>query len=219
MGLTIHWDLEFRGTENEVKDKLKELKTCAEQLPFAVVRGPVLLDYGKWTVEKKHAKKGYGDWRDWASIQGTPVWETSPRGKKAFCLNLVPGTGCEPMNIGLRQHNNSNVWAWHSFCKTQYAEEFAKCHLLVIRILDECKRLGILKRVKDEGGYWKTRDIKVLGISINESTEMLQGLFGKLSKTGSQIEAPIVKQASKMTELEIDFAKKNKKILPGSGKN
>lgn len=70
MGLTIHYDLEFRGTGTEVQDKLKELKTCAEQLPFAEINGPSLLDYSKWTVEKYHAKKSYNGWRDWASIQG-----------------------------------------------------------------------------------------------------------------------------------------------------
>jgi len=223
MGLTVHYDLKFQGTENEVQNKLKELKVCAEQLPFAEINGPAFLDYSKWTVKKYHAKKGYNDWRDWASIQGMDYEETSPRGKKAFCLNLWPGPGCEPMNIGLRKHKNSNLWAWYSFCKTQYAEEFVKCHLLVIRMLDECKRLNILKNVSDEGDYWETRDIKVLGGNINEFTEILQDFSGKLSKesskTGFQIEAPITKRANKMTELEMEFAKKNKKILPTSGNN
>lgn len=134
-------------------------------------------------------------------------------------MNLWPGPGCEPMNIGLRKHKNSNLWAWYSFCKTQYAEEFVKNHLLVIRILDECKQLDILKRVKDEDGYWETRDIRVLGGNINEFTEMLQNLSKKLSKTDFQIEASITKQSNKITELEIDFAKKTKLIFPVSKNN
>jgi len=218
MGLTVHYDLEFRGTKAEVQKKLKELKTCAEQLPFVEINGLSLLDYSKWTLEKYHAKKGYGDWRDWASIQGMD-YEGQNFGTQALCLNVWPGPGCEPMNIGLRQHKNSNLWTWYSFCKTQYAEEFVKCHLLVIRMLDECKSLGILKRVRDEGGYWKTRDIRVLGGNINEFTEMLQDLSRKLTETGSQIEASITERANKMTGLEMDFAKKIKQIFPASGNN
>jgi len=219
MGLTVHYDLKFKGTEAEVQNKLEELKFCAEQLPFAEINGPAFLDYGKWTLEKYHAKKGYNDWRDWASIQGMNYEKTDANGPKAFCLNLWLGEGCEPMNIGLRQCWNSNYWTWYSFCKTQYAEEFVKCHLLVIRMLDECKRLDILKDVRDEGKYWETRDIKVLGGNINESTEMLQDLFGKLSKTEFQIESPITKRVNKMTGLEMDFAKENKRIFPTNGNN
>ena len=224
MGLTIHYDLEFSGTGIEVQNKLKELKFYAGQLPFAEINGPAVLDYKKWTIEKKHAKKGYNDWRDWASIQGMNYEKGDANGPKAYCLNLFPGEGCEDMNIGLRQHEGSSLyssrlWTWDSFCKTQYAEEFVKCHLLVIRILDECKRLGILKEVKDEGKYWETRDIRVLGENINESTEMLQSFSKKLSKTGFRIEAPIAERANKMTGLEIEFAEKNKQILPVDGNN
>lgn len=219
MGLTVHYDLKFRGTETEVQNKLKDLRICALQLPFAKVNGPALLDYGKWTSEKYHAEKGYGDWRDWASIQGMNYEKRKADGPKAFCLNLWPGPGCESMNIGLRQFDNLNLWGWHSFCKTQYAEEFVKCHLLVIRMLDECKKIGILKEVGDEGKYWETRDIKVLGGNINEYTEVLQGLSKKLSKTEFQIEAPITERANKMTKLEMEFAEKNKKILPANGNN
>ena len=219
MGLTIHYDLEFSGTDTEVQNKLKEIKFCAEQLPFAEINGPAVLDYEKWTIEKKHAKKGYNDWRDWASIQGMNYEKGDANGPKAYCLNLFPGEGCEDMNIGLRQHKNSNLWTWDSFCKTQYAEEFVKCHLLVIRMLDECKRLGILKDVRDDGEYWETRDVRVLGGNINESTEMLQDISKKLSKTGFRIKAPITERANKMTRLEIEFAEKNKQILPVNGNN
>jgi len=219
MGLTVHYDLKFKGTEAEVQNKLKELKFCAEQLPFAEINGPAFLDYGKWTLEKYHAKKGYNDWRDWASIQGMNYEKTDANGPKAFCLNLWLGEGCEPMNIGLRQCWNSNYWTWYSFCKTQYAEEFVKCHLLVIRMLDECKRLDILKDVRDEGKYWETREIKVLGGNINDFTEMLQGISKKLSKTGFQIESAVDKQANKMTKLEMEFTEKNKMIFPTSGNN
>jgi len=215
MGLTIHWDLEFKGTNQEVLEKLKALRKVAKELPFQRIEGPEELNYANFVAAREKGER-YKGWKHWACIQGN-FYDTKI--EKAFCLHLYPGIGCEPMNIGLRRLDNSLNWSWASFCKTQYAEEFAKCHLLVIQILDECKRLGILKRVNDEGDYWKTRDIKVLGISINESTEMLQGLSKKLSKTEFQVKAPITERANKMTELEMEFAKKNKKILPTSGNN
>ena len=218
MGLTIHWDLEFRGTDQEVFEKLQELRTLAEKLPLAKIEGPAGLDYASFQKAYK-ARKRYGGWKHWASIQGG--FADGKRVEKAFCLFMWPGEGCEPMNIGLRRLDNSGNWDWASFCKTQYAEEFVKAHLLVIRILDECKRLGILKEVHDEGHYWETRDLGKLGHNINESTKMIEGLFGKLAKTFGKknIEAPITETKTHVTKLEVDAVKKLHKPLPPNSRN
>jgi len=217
MGLTIHWDLEFRGTDVEAFEKLQELRILAEKLPLAKIEGPAEFDYASFHNAVGAGKRD-GGWKHWASIQGGFC---DHKVKKAFCLHLWPGEGCEPMNIGLRRLDNSENWDWHSFCKTQYAEEFVKCHLLVIRILDECKRLGILKRVNDEGDYWQTRDLSKLGQNINESTKMIQGLFGMLSQAFGKenVEAPITKKAAHVTKLEVDVVKKLHKPLPPDSKN
>lgn len=218
MGLTIHWDLELKGTDGEAFEKLQALRTLAEKLPFGKIEGPAELDFAAFQKAYKAGKR-YGGWKHWASIQGG--FADGKRIEKAFCLHLWPGEGCEPMNIGLRRVDNSLNWNWASFCKTQYAEEFVKCHLLVIRILDECKRLGILKRVSDEGDYWKTRDLSKLGDNINESTKMLQGLLGTLSQAVGKenVEAPITKKATHVTKLEVDVVKKLHKPLPPDSKN
>lgn len=218
MGLTIHWDLEFKGTDQEAFGKLQELRTLAEKLPLAKIEGPAELDYASFQKAYK-AGKGYEGWKRWASIQGG--FCDGKRIEKAFCLHIWPGEGSEPMNIGLRRLDNSENWNWHSFCKTQYAEEFVKCHLLVIRILDECKRLGILKEVHDEGHYWETRDLSKLGQNINASTKMIQGLLGTLSKTFGKenVKAPITKKATHVTKLEVDAVKKLHKPLPPNSKN
>ncbi|MBA7601152.1 hypothetical protein ES703_08219 [subsurface metagenome] len=218
MGLTIHWDLELKGTDGDAFGKLQELKTLAERLPLGKIEGPAELDFTAFQKAYKAGKR-YGGWKHWASIQGG--FADGKRIVKAFCLHLWPGEGCEAMNIGLRRVDNSENWDWASFCKTQYAEEFVKCHLLVIRILDECKRLGILKEVHDEGHYWETRDLSKLGQNINASTMMLATLFGQLEGTFGKenIEAPITKKATHITKLEVDAVEKLHKPLPPDSKN
>lgn len=217
MGLTIHWDLEFKGTDQESFAKLQALRTLAEKLLLAKIEGPAELDYANFHKAYKTGKR-YEGWKHWASIQGGFCDE---RVEKAFCLFMWPGEGCEPMNIGLRRLDNSQNWDWASFCKTQYAEEFVKAHLLVIRILDECKRLGILKEVLDEGDYWETRDLSKLAHNINEYTNLIQNLFGKLTGiVGKEnIKAPITEKAAHVTKLEVDIIKKLHRPLPPNSKN
>ena len=58
-------------------------------------------------------------------------------------------------------------WSWRSFCKTHYASDprcaglpnFLRCHLGVVALLDEAKKLGILGTVSDEGDFWETRSL------------------------------------------------------------
>ena len=65
---------------------------------------------------------------------------------------------------GRKIPTNLPGWSWRSFCKTQYAsnpecggvENSLRCHLLVVAILDYAKMLGTLRRVSDEGGYWRS---------------------------------------------------------------
>jgi len=218
MGLTVHWGLEFEGTDQEAFEKLQALGTLAEKLPLAKIEGPAELDYADFQKAYERGKR-YEGWKHWACIQGG--FCDGKRIEKAFCLHLWPGEGSEPMNIGLRRLDNSENWDWHSFCKTQYAEEFVKCHLLVIRILDECRRLGILKRVSDEGDYWETRDLSKLAENINEYTDLIQELFGTLSQTFGKenVEAPITRKAAHVTKLEIDAVEKLHHPLPPDSKN
>ena len=57
-------------------------------------------------------------------------------------------------------------WRWGSFCKTQYAsnpacggvENFLRCHLVVVRLLDFLRATGLVAvEAHDEGGYWEHR--------------------------------------------------------------
>jgi len=224
MGLTVHYSFKFRGTEEEVIDKLRQVRDVAMKLPFEEIDGPVELDYKFWTLEKYRAGKGYGDWRDWACIQyqidkqridnaGRKIfWSESPT--KAFCLHLWPGEGCEPMNIGLVKGKRDKLWRGSSFCKTQYAKQFLKSHLIVIRILDECKRIGILDKVDDKGKYYETRDLEKLAEEVNASTRMLQDLVNTFDKDGLKGTSPVNDSPTHVTKFEIDYLKKMGLLVP-----
>jgi hypothetical protein len=93
-------------------------------------------------------------------------------------------------------------WSWKSFCKTEYAsdpalggvENFLRCHLSVIRLLDHAKELGILEDVKDEGSYWEKRDIRALAEEVGRWNEFIAGIVGRMKDAlGGDIEAAILK--------------------------
>jgi len=93
-------------------------------------------------------------------------------------------------------------WRWSSFCKTQYAsdrnyggiENFLRCHLLVIKMLDHAKNLGILDAVSDEGEFWETRNVQALAQSMGQWNEMVAAFVGQLKdQLGDDLQAEIIK--------------------------
>ena len=93
-------------------------------------------------------------------------------------------------------------WSWGSFCKTQYAsnpayggvENFLRCHLAVVKLLDHAAHLGILKEVKDEGDFWQKRDIMALAQEVGEWNTMIAGWAGRLKDAfGEAVESEIAK--------------------------
>ena len=92
-------------------------------------------------------------------------------------------------------------WRWSSFCKTQYAsnpdcggaQNFLRCHLAVIKVLDQAKSLGILDEVSDEGDFWEKRDIRALTEEVGEWNEMIAAFAGQMKDVfGDELEAPII---------------------------
>jgi hypothetical protein len=78
-------------------------------------------------------------------------------------------------------------WHYSSFCKSQYASDpncggvpnFLQCHLTVISMLDKAKELGCLAEVRDEGGFWQTRDLRALVQQIGSWNELLAAFGGR----------------------------------------
>ncbi len=129
--------------------------------------------------------------------------------QQVIAFETQPGEGCEPANFGLcrypafievddhrvgflprkrRVKTGLTGWCWGSFCNTQYAsnpgcggiENFLRCHLSVIALLDFAKSLGVLEHAKDEGNYWEVRDVEALAKGVGSWNEMIAGFAGQL---------------------------------------
>ena len=150
---------------------------------------------------------------------GTYSYNVAPTHLIAF--ETLPGDGCEPANFGLcrypaeikvtdpdrpyrerRLRTRLSGWFWQSFCKTQYAsnvecggvENFLRCHLAAIRMLDQAKSLGILEDVSDEGDFWKNRDVRALAQQVGQWNEMIAAFAGELKDLlGAQVDSEITK--------------------------
>ena len=114
---------------------------------------------------------------------GLDNWRKKTEPTTLISLPIWPGEGCETCDLDFEKQGKKSIWKCQSFCKTQYADNFMRCHLLVIRFLDELVKEGFKVDVSDEGEYWNTRDLKVLAKEINMSTEMIAGLSEVLKKT------------------------------------
>ena len=138
-----------------------------------------------------------------------------------IAFETVPGEGCEQANFGLcqfprevshpefgKRKTKLKGWSWDSFCKTHYASDprcgglpnFLRCHLGVVALLDEAKRLGCLAKVSDEGEFLETRSLDRLTKEIGEQSAMLASVFGTLKDAMGQtsdgtdgVQAPIAK--------------------------
>ena len=136
-----------------------------------------------------------------------------------IAFETEPGEGCEPANFGLchfprevahpefgKVQTKLSGWWWHSFTKTHYASDprcgglpnFLRCHLGVVALLDEAKKLGVLGTVSDEGGFWETRSLDRLTKEIGKQSAMLASVLGVLKDAVGQapggagtVEAPI----------------------------
>ena len=138
-----------------------------------------------------------------------------------IAFETLPGDGCESANFGLcrypahievddpdRPHRKKRLrtglagWSWGSFCKTQYAsnrdcggvENFLRCHLAVIKMLDHARSLGILGDVSDEGDFWDNRDVRALAQQVGNWNEMIASFAGELKDLlGDQVDSEITK--------------------------
>src|SRR5258707_10906655 len=57
---------------------------------------------------------------------------------------------------------------------------FLQIQLRVISMLDRAKELGCLAEVRDEGGFWETRDVQALAQKVGSWNELLAAFSGKL---------------------------------------
>jgi hypothetical protein len=220
MGLTIHYTIKFDGTTKQLQRKLEKIRHACCDLPFEEV-GEVetlkitqkIIDLWNYYQTSENTtredrdtameKLGITPWQmvelgEWKE-EGNSHWKVV-KPTTMVSLFLWPGEGCESAELNFQRIRGK--FRCKSFCKTQYAEEFVKCHLLVIQLLDMLKAEGFDVDCYDEGHYWDTRDIKVLAKNINESTALISAVLGGLKSAAEQqgivIEAPIVNSKNYM---------------------
>lgn len=219
MGLTIHYTVEFDGTIKQLHNKLEKIRQACSDLPFEEVKEVETVKITKdiikiWNFLQEMIthpnnsienmamrdlimeKLGVSTWKmvelgEWRK-EGNVSWKVA-RPTTMVSLFLWPGEGCESLEFNFQRI--SGKFVCKSCCKTQYAEQFVKCHLLVIQLLDMLKAEGFAVDVYDEGEYWQIRDIKVLAKNINESTALISAVLGGLKSAAEQsgivVEAPI----------------------------
>ncbi|HXE52382.1 MAG TPA: hypothetical protein VN541_05170 [Tepidisphaeraceae bacterium] len=94
-------------------------------------------------------------------------------------------------------------YSWSNFVKTQYAgnpkfggvENFLRAHRSVFAAIDECKRLGLTTRIRDDANYWRHRNDEKLVAELKRWDELIAGFAGKLTdafeEAGHSFVAPI----------------------------
>lgn len=202
MGLTIHYQLQSASrSPAKARQLVEQLRQRAVDLPFKEV-GEIVEVNGDTADFDKLDKD---DPNRWLLIQAGQYVVCDDRHyritpTRVIAFSTYPGDGSEEANFGLavypktievdgkRVRTNLGDWSWSSFCKTQYAsnpecggvENFLRCHLAVVKLLDAAAEMGILKEVRDEGDYWEKRDIKALAAEVGDWNTMIAGWAGRL---------------------------------------
>lgn len=206
MGLTIHYELGYGGQSPE--EVLEKLRQKALDMPVKEVSNRVIhLKKGEIAIYLSHRDKNE---HTWALIQATAYVQVGNISigvppMEVYFFSVWPGEECEEANFGLARYPATITyggriiptgigggWRWRSFCKTQYAsnvsaEHFLKCHVSVCSLLKEAEKIGILKRVNDEGHFWEQWDYDALVREVAEWNSMLVEVIQKLkSAFGSE---------------------------------
>lgn len=218
MGLTIHYDLRAETrSPTKARQLVEGLRKKALDLPFKEVDEIVEFkgadadfetldqdDPNRWLLIQS---------RQWVK-QGNRHFSVKPMHVIAF--STYPGDGSEDANFGLATYSATievevdrkpktlrtglGGWSWASCCKTEYAsnpdcggvENFLRCHVVIVKLLDHANELGILKEVSDEGGYFTKRDLKALGDEVGRWNTLLAGFAGRFKDAfGESVEVEI----------------------------
>ena len=182
MGLTIHYTLSVkRGTTVRfIKNLLRRTQRLARKNGCAYV-GKVL--------DSTDSDPEAPPFFDCVPGRERRLHGGGP-GSYGWLLEVWPGEGCETAVFGILQHKRElprkkgqpswmtrysklSDWKLNTFCKTEYAGErgrghFVACHLRVIHLLDLWREAGVRVEVRDESGYWNTRDQEALARQIGD---------------------------------------------------
>ena len=243
MGLTVHYDLQSTSdSPKKARQLVEQLRQKALDLPFKEV-GDIVELSGDETDFEKLGQDHPHRWMLIQASQHVEVGQYSyfVRPKRLIAFSAWPGDGCEEANLGLatfaktieveshrwpfgkkRVRTCLGNWSWSSFCKTQYAsnpecggvENFLRCHLTLIKLLDKAFEIGLLKRVSDEGDFWEKRDLKALVQEIGEWNTLIAGWAGRLKDSFGDGVVSEISKFPNFEHLEADGAKNLQSSCP-----
>ena len=217
MGLTLHYAFQSNTRSKAVARRLVEqLRQRAMDLPVRGV-GEIVEAAGDDCDYQRQPRESSLRWLLIQAQEHVLLCDrhvsVMPKAIIAFTIDL--GDGCEPANVGLCSYPSSvtladgksvrtklSGWRWSSFCKTQYAsdpacggvENFLRCHLSLVALLDHAEEIGVLGDVSDEGEFFEKRDVKALVQEIGEWNQMIAGFVGEWKdRLGGQVEAAIMR--------------------------
>lgn len=186
MGITIHYDIKIKCTKEKLKEKLDqaiELMIKAGAKPTRLIEFEFPRGCTDWnalgdTLAAKYPDAAQMADMRWYVIQQSPFGDKEmPVESVGFSVRIMKG--CEPMNISLVNHaKGSNDWKAGSFCKTQYADDFEKAHLLVCSCLKIMESLGFTLDVSDEAGYYESGNLG----KLQEEKGMMDAVIGSVNK-------------------------------------
>jgi hypothetical protein len=199
MGLTIHYTLSLKEKVSAavVRELARRTADYARKIGCAEVGGLLRAE--------KHGHLASHFFRVSEGFYHCAEPETG------WLVQILPGAGCETTKLGLCRYparillrdglvstGIKGGWQLQSFCKTQYAgehglENFLKCHLLAVSLLDFWRGLGVRVKVNDEGGFWKTRSVKKLQAEFQRYNGLVAAMSGMLKDAdgGLSVESPI----------------------------
>jgi len=184
LGLSIHYELSLPGsTPREAVERIVErLRRICATLPLDVVADAIASEQGACEWGAISVPRGRGRVRTMEMIEP----------EQAVYFAARPGAGCEPVFLGVARHRPNGLtrgrWFGQWACKTQYAaspqhggiDHFVRCHLAVIAMLDEVKRLKIGVKVRDEGRYWTTRRVPRLLKALDLYDRVIARIVGRV---------------------------------------
>lgn len=209
MGLVISYHLSLTATVDEAREVVLALRSLALNLPFAQVDEFVELQGENCILDMYDLDDPYV----FLKLRGVKVVDrtkTTVFGRDASYLmafDTLPGQGSETAAFGLATHSaisEVNDWIWTGFCKTQYAsnpeyggrENFLRCHLAIVTLLDEAQKFGIQCEVDDQGNYWETRSVPVLTAALSAENVFMATTMGAIKDAidpaEATLEAPIL---------------------------
>jgi hypothetical protein len=211
MGLTLSYSLLLESaSRQEAREKMETLRRLAADLPLMELGELVDLEGDACRLRDddpdERVKFGAMTLEDYGEIH-KQIDAAVPSCLQLIGFRVLAGDGCSSCSFGLASHAASpHRWAWYDFCKTQYAsnpdygglENFLRCHLSIIKIMEGCQRLGLLNKAHDPSGYWETHDVEALVKSLRQHNIFTAAMIGSvkdlLDPLGYTAQAPILER-------------------------